>query len=52
MSNLDDLLPQFSQIVLPPTNLEKEKAVFIRSAQMIQKLLMCSVTKQQPEGGG
>ena len=46
MSNLDDLPPQLSQIVLPSTSLEKEKTVFKRSAEMIQKSLMCSVTKR------
>ena len=43
---------QFPQTVLTSTNLEKEKAVFIRSIQMVQGSLVCSVTKQQPEGGG
>ena len=38
--------------MLTLTRLEKGKAVFIRSTQMDQGSLMCSVTIQKPEGGG
>ena len=38
--------------MLSCTNLVKESAVFIQSILMVQAPLMCSVTKQQPVGGG
>jgi len=38
--------------VLSSTSLVKEPAVFIQLTLMVQEPLMCSVTKQQPVGGG
>ena len=38
--------------VLSCANLVQRSAVFIQSTLMVQVPLMCTVTKQQPEGGG
>ena len=38
--------------MLSHTNPVKESAVFIQSTLMVQAPLVCSVTKQQPVGGG
>ena len=48
----DFFAPQFPKTVRTLTKLEKGEAVFMRSTQMVQGSLMCSVTKQQPEGDG
>ena len=51
-SQLTFFAPQFPKTVLTLTKLEKGKAAFIRSTQVAQTSLMCSVTKKQPEEVG
>ena len=43
---------QFTRTVLSCTNPAERSVVFIQSILMVQARLMCSVTKQQPVGGG